>query len=457
MIRKLIYLLVMLLLATPALGYTLPATNMSGDINFRSYNASNLNALTFDAAGSDIDLNGRGFTDAKNATTAQGLVTYSQLNSKMQGWINVKDYGAKGDNSTDDTDAIQSATNSSIGKCVVYFPPGKYVQTRTIYTHSGVSWIGSGATYGYYCNSDNLNGSYLIKKQSWSGPMVEYNTTGITPLEGGFSIYNMGFVSDRIHHGTGIKLIDAYNYNIEKCLVDGMMGCGIELHNCGPGEIASNQIFDTMPDGTFPFASCGILLDNCNDLQIHDNNIGTADYLRSLVTGIEQVDGWASITDNIIFNGYFGIHFSGFGLIVGNRINDCYESCVYFTAPDVLVVGNHLYSQTTGPWSSTFVGISIGSNTHNSVVVGNDIHYLNCSGSQLGIYNNCINTTVLGNTANIPICAPQISWSDGVPVSGYHWRGSVVWDSTPTAGSAPGWICTADGTPGTFSAMAVLA
>jgi hypothetical protein len=91
MVRKLIYLLVLLLLATPALGYTLPATNMSGDINFRSYNASNVNALTFDAAGPDIDLNGRKFTDQANGTAAQDGATYSQTlhsgsNSSLGGY-----------------------------------------------------------------------------------------------------------------------------------------------------------------------------------------------------------------------------------------------------------------------------------------------------------------------------------------------------------------------------------
>jgi hypothetical protein len=51
-------------------------------------------------------------------------------------WYNVKDYGAKGDNATDDTAAIQSAYNaaSTAGAfgAGLYFPPGNYVTSSVI-------------------------------------------------------------------------------------------------------------------------------------------------------------------------------------------------------------------------------------------------------------------------------------------------------------------------------------
>lgn len=44
-------------------------------------------------------------------------------------WFNVMDYGATGDGSTDDTDAIQATINAAVaaGGGVIYFPPGIYV------------------------------------------------------------------------------------------------------------------------------------------------------------------------------------------------------------------------------------------------------------------------------------------------------------------------------------------
>lgn len=386
---------------------------------------------------------------------AQDAATVNQLDAAKMGWINVKDYGAIGDNSTDDSDAIQAAINSSMDGCYVYFPEGKYITTKTIYAHSGVSLIGAGWTYGYYTYSTDLNGSYLVKGAAWDGPMIEYNAGGVYPLEGGFSMYNMALISNHVRTGTGIRLVDAYNWNIERCLVDGMIGYGVELIRCGTGTLTHCQIFATMP-GEMGVYSCGVYLDQCNDLRIYDNDIGTADYLRAEVSGIYQNSGWALITDNIIFNGYYGVLITGWAIVSNNRVNDCYQSCIYLATPNNVVVGNHLISQTTGPWSPTFVALSTAPASGGSVVAGNVVSYSGAEGGQYGMYINNISTVFSGNSGNMPMAIPQVSWSDVVPSSGYHWIGSVVWNSTPAGGSAPGWVCTVSGSPGTWKAMAAL-
>src|SRR5438876_10859709 len=46
--------------------------------------------------------------------------------------VNVKEFGAKGDNTTDDTSAIQSAINALGSQGKVYFPLGSYKITSTI-------------------------------------------------------------------------------------------------------------------------------------------------------------------------------------------------------------------------------------------------------------------------------------------------------------------------------------
>lgn len=73
----------------------------------------------------------------------------------LRGFISVKDYGAAGDNSTDDTTAIQAAINAaavSVGGlqgAYVFFPKGQYVVSDTIefpVTHftNGVTLVGEG-------------------------------------------------------------------------------------------------------------------------------------------------------------------------------------------------------------------------------------------------------------------------------------------------------------------------
>ncbi|KAK1759848.1 hypothetical protein QBC47DRAFT_292345 [Echria macrotheca] len=86
----------------------------------------------------------------------QGLAPYSG-NSTYQVFRNVKDYGAKGDGSTDDTDAINKAisdgnrcaptrgacTGSTVTPALVYFPPGTYVVSKPIIMYYYTSLIGN--------------------------------------------------------------------------------------------------------------------------------------------------------------------------------------------------------------------------------------------------------------------------------------------------------------------------
>ena len=60
------------------------------------------------------------------------------------GWVSVKDFGAKGDGVTDDTAAIQAAINAAK---FVYFPAGNYIITSPIYM-TGVDYNGGARIIG---------------------------------------------------------------------------------------------------------------------------------------------------------------------------------------------------------------------------------------------------------------------------------------------------------------------
>src|SRR5450432_2682394 len=65
------------------------------------------------------------------------------------GWLNVHDFGATGDGSTDDAAAIQSAINqaTSAGGGVVFFPPGTFlIGSGLKITGSNIALQGSGKT-----------------------------------------------------------------------------------------------------------------------------------------------------------------------------------------------------------------------------------------------------------------------------------------------------------------------
>ena len=64
-------------------------------------------------------------------------------------WINVKNFGAKGDGKTDDTAALQKAFDKLNNHITVYLPPGRYIISKTLEWKGakrliGVSVIGHG-------------------------------------------------------------------------------------------------------------------------------------------------------------------------------------------------------------------------------------------------------------------------------------------------------------------------
>ena len=120
---------------------------------------------------------GTGITPAASRTVTS-LETYLGNNAVF----NVKDYGAKGDGSTDDTAAIQAAVdaarNSTTGNSAVYFPPGNY-QVDSVKIYPGTHIVGSGVAddgSGYH------RGTELRQNSGQSEALVYTDNAVITDL-----------------------------------------------------------------------------------------------------------------------------------------------------------------------------------------------------------------------------------------------------------------------------------
>ncbi|WP_223836747.1 glycosyl hydrolase family 28-related protein [Paenibacillus oceani] len=82
---------------------------------------------------------------ASNQTVEQSSYSVQQA---TYGAVNVKDFGAAGDGTNDDTAAIQSAIEACAGEGggIVFLPPGIYNVTGTLQLHTGVTLEGAGVS-----------------------------------------------------------------------------------------------------------------------------------------------------------------------------------------------------------------------------------------------------------------------------------------------------------------------
>lgn len=81
-----------------------------------------------------------GFLQSGSGATAR------TVQAKLRDAVNVKDFGAAGDGSTNDSTAVQAAQDSLSENSVLVFPPGHYVlEDQITISTDGVTWLGYGA------------------------------------------------------------------------------------------------------------------------------------------------------------------------------------------------------------------------------------------------------------------------------------------------------------------------
>lgn len=98
--------------------------------------------------------------------------------------LNVKNYGAKGDGTTDDTSAINSAISKATAGSVVYLPAGTYRITKRIYLKSNMILRGDGSALTSLIFEGSNTLDRCIGVACWDG---DQPTTYVT-LTGGMTI-----------------------------------------------------------------------------------------------------------------------------------------------------------------------------------------------------------------------------------------------------------------------------
>lgn len=218
------------------------------------------------------------------------------INLKLQETVSVKDFGAVGDGTTDDTTAIQNAITAIGNTKTIFFPAGTYKVSSTLNLQvAGIELCGESNNYSYGVNSINTTisftnsgvgiNTYVSPNSSTSGANVPYitlqnlafagNSTATVGIDGGF-------------------ILQMYN-----CTVHGFTTCGLRLGVGGQTSKFTNTSFNGNYDGTVALGGGTYYFTNCQ-WEVNTN------------CGVTGVFNGGNFT-NCIFesNGFFGANLGG--------------------------------------------------------------------------------------------------------------------------------------------------
>lgn len=419
------------------------------------------------------------------------------------------DFGAVGNDSADDTLALDNAVAASITQGrPLWIPAGTYRRTTPLDLRShGLHAHGAG-TY----NSAAYGTSTIIKQMTDNTPVVRLgrshqHITGMLATYGDSVIPTSSDTSSN-----GFEFYKAYNCRYED-LEAYRVGRGFY---CPPGDYDDGVSatgngyysceFNSMHVTGFAISAIDLVVYGAtgsvwNNTYISNNPTGTRQNPSASTVKIlgaeEMVFNQLNIEWQLMqsaFASQWLLYFESCGNIVINALHleqislEATDSTLMQVADgtklqvngmnlvfsSVANAGNHAFCNTFG---DAFFEVD-GFDQHDNTVAGT-FAFLNAGGATAGVSQAHLqnaDTSLFSALVLNEKAAPQqmlrevngnrYAWQEGgcnvttgtaAPGAGAWLRGDRCWNTTPSAAGVPGWVCTAAGSPGTWKAMAAVA
>lgn len=229
------------------------------------------------------------------------------INLKLAEMVSVKDFGAVGDGTTDDTTAIQAAINSNAG--TVFFPVGTYKITNTVTFSAKQNLLGDSARTVQIVMTDNTK--FAFKAIGVADTGTAWYTGGIQYAHGSFKNFDV-----RARYGVALNQVNTSNaptydyannaafmaanipilgFKVSSCIFieDVVYANGAtwmaaqptyntattptmqQLYTAGIGVLFSNVYEGVVEDSTFLYFGIGLLLYGSDISECRNSRFGT--------------------------------------------------------------------------------------------------------------------------------------------------------------------------------------
>ena len=255
------------------------------------------------AYGGDNMINGADSAPAAEQSSSRSRSIPNQL------MISVKDYGAKGDGITDDTEHIQRAMKSN---ALIFFPSGNYLVSKTIHLQS-LKNVHIWATGAVLTNTTLTQHFFQVDQCEFVTITGGKYTRSVAP--------SASWPTDQ-HCFFFITCADVIVQNI---FIDGSPGMGICIANGVNIKIVDNIIKNTRRDGVYSHYSVDVLYSGNYLENITDDALSMHDY------------GFNAAKSNIQKLGYPQ---AGNSIIANNRIKNTMRGIASIGLQSLIITGN---------------------------------------------------------------------------------------------------------------------